>query len=176
MKALIVVDMQNDFVSGSLGSEEAKKIVPNVVDKVKNCLDSGDKVFFTRDSHGESYLRSFEGSNLPVEHCIAGTHGWEIIDELKPFEKQATKIIDKPTFGSYELVDVLEECFAKDELREIELCGLCTDICVVSNALLLRAKFYETPITVDSSCCAGVTQKSHDSALQTMKSCQINVI
>ena len=176
MKALIVVDMQNDFVFGSLGSEEAKKIVPNVVDKVKNYLESGDKVFFTRDSHADSYLQSFEGKNLPVEHCIAGTRGWEIIDELKPFEKQATEIIDKPTFGSYELVDVLEEYFASDELREIELCGLCTDICVVSNALLLRAKFYETPITVDSSCCAGVTPESHDCALQTMKSCQITVI
>ncbi|MDO4841702.1 MAG: isochorismatase family cysteine hydrolase [Phoenicibacter congonensis] len=176
MKALIVVDMQNDFVTDSLGSPDAQKIVPNVVQKVKDCLAAGDKVFFTRDTHTPAYLSTLEGKNLPVEHCIEGTHGWEIIDELKPFVDQSAGVIDKPTFGSYKLVDTLEPLIANDEVREIELCGLCTDICVVSNALLLRAKFYETTITVDSSCCAGVTPDSHESALNTMRSCQINVL
>ena len=176
MKALIVVDMQNDFVTDSLGSEDAQKIVPNVVQRVKDYLASGDKVFFTRDTHTPAYLSTLEGKNLPVEHCIEGSHGWEIIDELKPFVEQAAGVIDKPTFGSYKLVDTLEPLVANDEIREIELCGLCTDICVVSNALLLRARFHETPIMVESSRCAGVTQESHESALQTMRSCQIQVI
>ena len=175
MKALIVVDMQNDFVTGSLGSEQAEAIVPAVKQKVTEFEERDDVVVFTRDTHDANYLDTFEGKNLPVEHCIKGTEGWEIIDDLQPLVSDANAIIDKPTFGSFELLNFLEPFIESGEVQEIELCGLCTDICVVSNALLLRARFHETPITVDPSCCAGVTAESHKSALQTMKSCQIQV-
>ena len=164
-KILIVVDMQNDFVSGSLGTAEARDIVTNVRAK----LDSFDgDVIFTRDTHNEDYLGTNEGKHLPVEHCIKGSWGWEIIDELKPYVK---KVIDKPTFGSTELVEYLKT----KNYDSFELCGLCTDICVVSNALLIKANFYETEVSVDSACCAGVTVNSHNSALETMKMCQIEV-
>ena len=176
MKALIVVDMLNDFVTGSLGSEQAEAIVPAVKQKVAEFEERGDVVVFTRDTHDANYLETFEGKNLPVEHCIKGTEGWEIIDDLQPLSKKANSIIDKPTFGSFDLINYLEPFIESGEVQEIELCGLCTDICVVSNALMLRAKFHETPITVDASCCAGVTADSHKSALQTMKSCQIQII
>ena len=176
MKALIVVDMQNDFVTGSLGSEQAQAIVSNVKQKVAEFEERGDVVVFTRDTHGNDYLDTFEGKNLPVEHCIKGTEGWKIIDDLKHLSKKANSIIDKPTFGSFDLINYLEPFIESGEVQEIELCGLCTDICVVSNALMLRAKFHETPITVDASCCAGVTAESHKSALQTMKSCQVQII
>ena len=176
MKALIVVDMQNDFVTGSLGSEQAEAIVPAVKQKVTEFKERGDMIVFTRDTHDANYLDTFEGKNLPVEHCIKGTEGWEIVDDLKALAKKANTIIDKPTFGSFDLIDYLEPFIASGEVSEIELCGLCTDICVVSNALLLRARFHETPIMVESSCCAGVTQESHESALQTMRSCQIQAI
>ena len=164
-KILIVVDMQNDFVSGSLGTAEARDIVTNVRTK----LDSFDgDVIFTRDTHNEEYLKTNEGKHLPVEHCIKGSRGWEIIDELKPYVK---KVIDKPTFGSTELVEYLKT----KNYDSFELCGLCTDICVVSNALLIKANFYEAEVSVDSTCCAGVTVNSHNSALETMKMCQIEV-
>ena len=164
-KILIVVDMQNDFVSGSLGTAEARGIVTNVRAK----LDSFDgDVIFTRDTHNEEYLKTNEGKHLPVEHCIKGSWGWEIIDELKPYVK---KVIDKPAFGSTELVEYLKT----KNYDSFELCGLCTDICVVSNALLIKANFYEAEVSVDSVCCAGVTVNSHNSALETMKMCQIEV-
>ena len=164
-KILIVVDMQNDFVSGSLGTAEARDIVTNVRTK----LDSFDgDVIFTRDTHNEDYLKTNEGKHLPVEHCIKGSWGWEIIDELKPYVK---KVIDKPTFGSTELVEYLKT----KNYDSFELCGLCTDICVVSNALLIKANLYEAKVSVDSTCCAGVTVNSHNSALETMKMCQIEV-
>ena len=166
MKYLIVVDMQNDFISGSLGSEMAKAIVPSVVEKVKH-FDG--KVIFTRDTHQENYLSTQEGRKLPVEHCIYGTYGWEICDELMPYVGE--NVIDKITFGSMELPDFLEET-----TDEIELCGLCTDICVISNAIILRAAFPEAKIVVDSACCAGVTAKSHETALDSMRSVQIEVI
>ena len=138
-KILIVVDMQNDFVSGSLGTAEARDIVT----KLRAKLDSFDgDVIFTRDTHNEDYLKTNEGKHLPVEHCIKGSWGWEIIDELKPYVK---KVIDKPTFGSTELVDYLKT----KNYDSFELCGLCTDICVVSNALLIKANFYEAEISVD---------------------------
>ena len=176
MKALIVVDMQNDFVTGSLGSEQAEAIVPAVKQKVAEFEERGDVFVFTRDTHDANYLDTFEGKNLPVEHCIKATEGWEIVDDLQPLAKEANAIINKPTFGSFGLLDFLEPYVESGEVTEIELCGLCTDICVVSNTLLLRAKFHETPITVDASCCAGVTADSHKSALQTMRSCQIQAI
>ena len=164
-KILIVVDMQNDFVSGSLGTAEARDIIT----KLRAKLDSFDgDVIFTRDTHNEDYLKTNEGKHLPVEHCIKGSWGWEIIDELKPYVK---KVIDKPTFGSTELVEYLKT----KNYDSFELCGLCTDICVVSNALLIKANFYEVEVSVDSACCAGVTVNSHNSALETMKMCQIEV-
>ena len=176
MKALIVVDMQNDFVTGSLATKQAKLIIPKVVSKVESFLANDNVVIFTRDTHDSDYLDTLEGKKLPVEHCIKGTHGWEIGDELKHFAGVAYAIVDKPTFGSFALLDVLAPLVEKGELESIELCGLCTDICVVSNAILLRAKFPETCIKVDAECCAGVTDDSHKSALQTMKACQIEIV
>lgn len=167
-KLLVVVDMQNDFVDGSLGTAEAKKIVANVVSKVKTVKQAGDDIIFTRDTHPANYLETQEGRRLPVVHCVKDTKGWEIIDELKPY---AETIIDKPSFGSLELM----ETAVRGKYTEIELAGLCTDICVVSNALLLKAALLETEIRVDASCCAGVTQESHEAALLTMQMCQIEI-
>ena len=168
MKYLIVVDMQNDFITGSLGSELAKAIVPSVVNKVKN-FDG--KIIFTRDTHFSDYMNTQEGKNLPVTHCIKDSDGWQICDELKPYAKT---VIDKITFGSIELPKLLESY--NEPIEKIELCGLCTDICVISNAFLLKAAFPEVPLTVDSACCAGVTVESHNNALNAMKAIQIEII
>ena len=167
MKYLIVVDMQNDFITGSLGSKLAEKILPQVINKVKTY---DGEVIFTRDTHFENYLSTQEGKNLPVEHCVKDTFGWEICNELKPYAKT---IVDKPSFGSVELPFVIKS-FSND-IEEIELCGLCTDICVISNATILKAFFPEVKIKVDSSCCAGVTVESHENALNAMKSIQIEI-
>lgn len=167
-KALIVVDMQNDFVSGSLGTKEAQAVTEQVVKKAAYYIEEGLDVIFTRDTHEENYLETMEGKKLPVKHCIRGSYGWEIIDELKPY---ANVIIDKPTFGSTILAE-----YARDKgYEEVELIGLCTDICVVSNALLLKAHFPEMEVKVDAKCCAGVTPESHDAAVTTMKMCQITI-
>ena len=168
MKLLIVVDMQNDFISGALGSKLAEAIVPNVVEKVKNYEGT---VIFTRDTHFSDYMKTQEGKNLPVQHCIKDTTGWEICNELKPY---ANKVIDKITFGSVDLPNMIKEY--GEEIEEIELCGLCTDICVISNAMILKATFPEVKIVVDSNCCAGVTEESHQTALNAMKAVQIDVI
>ena len=168
MKFLIVVDMQNDFITGSLGSELAKAIVPNVVEKVKNYSGT---IIFTRDTHYSDYLSTQEGKNLPVEHCIKDRIGWEICEELKPY---VTKVVDKITFGSVDLPAVIKGY--GEEIEEIELCGLCTDICVISNAMLLKATFPEVKIKVDASCSAGATVESHNTALNAMKSVQIEVV
>ncbi|MBO5068123.1 MAG: cysteine hydrolase [Clostridia bacterium] len=168
MKFLIIVDMQVDFITGSLGSKLAEAIVPNVVEKVKNYDGT---VIFTRDTHLSDYLSTQEGSKLPVEHCIKDTAGWEICDELKPY---VNKVIDKITFGSIDLPDVIKTY--GEQIEEIELCGLCTDICVISNAMILKATFPEVKIVVDSNCCAGVTAESHQTALIAMKAVQIDVI
>lgn len=168
MKYLIVVDMQVDFINGALGSDLAVAIVPNVVEKVKS-FDG--KVIFTRDTHAKDYMNTQEGKNLPVLHCIKDTDGWQICDELKPY---ADVIIDKPTFGSIELPDFIKSF--NEPIEKIELCGLCTDICVISNAVVLKAVFPEVPIAVDSSCCAGVTVESHNNALNAMKVLQIEII
>ena len=165
MKYLIVVDMQNDFTTGSLGSPHAAAIIPHVVEKVKSFEG---RVIFTRDTHGEDYMQTQEGRNLPVIHCIKDTPGWQICDELLPF---AETVVDKPTFGSTALAHLLAS--SAESMEEIELCGLCTDICVISNALLLKATVPETSISVDASCCAGVTPESHKNALEAMKMCQI---
>ena len=167
MKFLIVVDMQNDFITGSLGSQQAVSIVPNVVEKVKN-FDG--QIIFTKDTHFSGYLATQEGKNLPVEHCVKGTLGWEICDELKPY---ANKVIEKITFGSVDLPKVIKEY--NQDIEEIVLVGLCTDICVISNAMILKASFPEVKITVDSSCCAGVTPESHTNALNAMQSVQIEI-
>ena len=167
MKYLIVVDMQNDFTVGTLGSPHAAAIIPNVVEKVK--AFSG-KVIFTRDTHGDDYLQTQEGKKLPVVHCVKNTNGWQICDELTPY---VDTTVDKVTFGSVQLPHLLRSLGEPSE--EIELCGLCTDICVISNAMILKAAFPEVTIRVDATCCAGVTMESHNTALNAMKAVQIEV-
>lgn len=167
MKYLIVVDMQVDFITGSLGSELATAIVPNVVRKVKN-FDG--EVIFTRDTHFENYMNTQEGKKLPVAHCIKDTAGWQICDELQPY---VHTVVDKTTFGSVELPKLIKDY--GEDIDEIELCGLCTDICVISNAMILKAAFPEVKIMLDASCCAGVTNDSHNTALNAMRAVQIEI-
>jgi len=171
MKYLIVVDMQNDFITGSLGTKEAEAILPKVIEKVKNFDGT---VIYTKDTHQADYLTTQEGKNLPVEHCIEGTWGWMLADELEELSKK-NEVINKLTFGSVELANYLAEENKKNVIEEIELCGLCTDICVISNALVIKASLTEVPVTVDASCCAGVTPESHFNALSAMKMCQVAV-
>ena len=167
-KILVVVDMQNDFIDGTLGTSEALKIVPYV----KEVIEGFDgKVFFTRDTHFENYMESQEGKNLPVPHCIKGTRGWEIREELDAL--RTTEPIDKLTFGSSDLVEVLK---SQGEIESITFLGLCTDICVISNVMVTKAFFPEIPLIVDARGCAGVTPESHKRALEAMKVCQVKVI
>ena len=171
-KILIVVDMQNDFVDGALGTKEAVAIVPAVIDKIRSYPK--ENIYATRDTHPENYLETQEGKYLPVPHCIRGTDGWQIrseIAELIPSDH----VIDKPTFGSVKLAEEMSRLASQGDI-EIELIGLCTDICVVSNALLLKAYLPEVKISVDPKCCAGVTPEKHAAALETMRSCQIQGI
>ena len=170
---LIVVDMQNDFIDGVLGTREAVAIVPHVKEKIEAYRAEKNTVIFTRDTQGEDYLQTQEGRKLPVEHCIRGTRGWEISEKLDTADSQ---IIDKPSFGSYELVEKLAELDKQDALESVELVGLCTDICVVSNALIIKATFPDAQVKVDSACCAGVTLESHEAALKTMQMCQVEVV
>ncbi len=168
---LVVVDMQNDFVTGPLGTPEARTILPKVAEKVKNFPG---RVLFTRDTHEENYLESREGKALPVPHCIRGSRGWEICPELETLRKEEP--VDKPTFGSTGLGEVLRAADQYGEkIGKITLVGVCTDICVISNALLLRAFLPEAEIAVDAACCAGVTPESHQTALRAMKACQITI-
>ena len=171
-KILVVVDMQNDFIDGALGTKEAVGIVDKVIEKIQSY--PADCIYATRDTHAQNYLETSEGRYLPVEHCIKGTNGWEIREEIAKTMSQAV-VIDKPTFGSIELSEKLWEENQKEPI-EIELIGLCTDICVVTNAMLLKTKLPETKIRVDASCCAGVTPESHEAALLTMKMCQMEVV
>ena len=168
MKILVVVDMQNDFIDGALGTQEAVSIVPYVKELIKS-FDG--KVFFTRDTHFKNYMESQEGKNLPVPHCIKGTQGWQIREELDCLRK--TEAIDKLTFGSSDLVKTLSE---QGDIESITFVGLCTDICVVSNAMVTKAFFPEVPLIVDARGCAGVTPESHLRALEAMKMCQIKII
>ena len=169
---LIVVDMQKDFVDGALGTAEAVAIVPRVCDKIR--AFDGD-IVVTYDTHTEEYLHTEEGKHLPVVHCVKNTDGWTLnADVAAALESKAYTAVEKPTFGSVELPSLLSK-LANGEPFETELCGLCTDICVVSNALLLKASFPEQPIAVDATCCAGVTPQTHDAALTTMRMCQIDV-
>lgn len=182
MKVLVVVDMQNDFITGSLGTPEARAIVSNVKKKVEEAVKNGDIIIYTRDTHYEDYPNTKEGQKLPVVHCIKDTAGWMIPVELFPdYCYGRWDIIDKYTFAADHLDSIIKDFLIEyetsiDLVDEIELVGLCTDICVVSNALILKAKYYdEVEISVDATCCAGVTPETHEAALKTMEMCQINV-
>lgn len=168
-KVIVVIDMQNDFIDGALGSKEAQVMLPHLVAKLEREKDA--LLIFTQDTHSKNYMETQEGRNLPVPHCIKPEKGWEIAPSLQPFVKMAAAVIEKPAFGSLEL----PKAVAKLQPDEVELVGLCTDICVISNAMILKAAFPELPVAVDASCCAGVTPASHDNALQAMKMCQVDV-
>lgn len=171
MKRLtIIIDMQKDFVNGALGTREAQQIVEPLVEFVKDQLRQGTEVVFTMDTHLENYLDTQEGKNLPVPHCIKGTEGWELIEQLKPMAKDC-RIFEKPSFGSMELAEFVR----RGGYGEIALAGLCTDICVISNAMLLKAAVPESKVSIISSCCAGVTPESHENALKAMKMCQMMI-
>ena len=169
MKYLVVVDMQKDFIDGALGTKEAQEILPLAEVYIKN-FDG--EIIFTRDTHTENYMETKEGKKLPVEHCIKGSDGWQIAKELAPL-CVGKKIFDKPTFGSVELAEYLKE---QGNAIEVTLLGLCTDICVISNAMLIKAYLPETDVSVVEACCAGVTPESHKNALDAMRMCQIGII
>ena len=171
-KILIVIDMQNDFIDAALGTKEAAAIVDSVKEKIRSY--PAENVIATMDTHQENYMETQEGQNLPVIHCIKGTDGWRIRPDIAELLK-AAKIYEKPTFGSTAMAADLKALSENEEI-ELELIGLCTDICVVSNALLLKATMPEVKISVDASCCAGVTPKKHLAALETLSSCQIHVM
>lgn len=173
MKTLIVVDMQNDFITGPLGTPEAHEIIPSVKKKIEECIYNNWNIIFTKDTHRDNYLDSLEGKKLPVKHCVKYTQGWEIYDELFQYIRDYvnTNVIYKDSFGYHLWCN-----WHKKMSEDIEIIGLCTDICVISNALILKSIFPEREITVDASCCAGTTPENHKAALQVMKSCQINVI
>lgn len=171
-KLLVVVDMQKDFIDGSLGTKEAEGIVALVAEEIGKYRE--EDVFATRDTHTEDYLETQEGKRLPVVHCVKGTDGWEIDKRVKEALGGA-EIVDKPAFGSRKLAEKIAG-IAEEEEIEVTLIGLCTDICVVSNALLIKAYLPEVPIRVVASCCAGVTPESHAAALATMKMCQIEIV
>ena len=168
-KLLILVDIQNDFITGALSSPQAQAILTAVKAKIEGYKQNGDDILFTRDTHRDDFMETQEGKYLPVPHCIEGTPGHAIADGL---DVEGCGVLDKPNFGSLELAKKV----AGGNYNEVELCGLCTDICVVSNALILKAQMPETKIVVDARCCAGVSVESHDAALLTMKMCQVDVI
>lgn len=168
-KVIVVIDMQNDFIDGALGTKEAQVMLPHLVAKLEREKDA--LLIFTQDTHSKNYMETQEGRNLPMPHCIKPEKGWEIAPSLQPFVKKAAAVIEKPAFGSLEL----PKAVAKLQPDEVELVGLCTDICVISNAMILKAAFPELPVAVDASCCAGVTPASHDNALQAMKMCQVDI-
>lgn len=176
MKVLIVVDMQKDFIDGALGSPEAQAIVPNVVAKINEYKEEG-VIIYTRDTHFDNYMETMEGKFLPVPHCIVNTEGWQIAPEVFV---EDSEVVDKYTFGSYNLPnEIFPACgkkYGNTDIESIELIGLCSDICVISNALILKSIFHDISIIVDSKCCAGVTPAKHEAALEVMRSCQIEVI
>lgn len=174
MKVLVVVDAQVDFVTGALANSVAEERIPAIKERVAAARENHEMVIFTQDTHMENYMDTLEGEKLPVEHCIYQTEGWEIVEELR--DEAALRVL-KPTFGSFDLIDrVVAFRNAFNEDVEIELCGFCTDICVVSNALLLRAAMPDAKIVVNEGLCAGTTKENHDAALAVMRSCQIDVI
>ncbi len=170
MKILVVVDMQNDFIDGALGTAEAQAVVPRVCDKIRG-FDG--RVLFTRDTHGPDYLDTQEGRLLPVVHCVAGTHGHALHPDVEALRREPP--VDKPTFGSTELGRLLAEQHRREPIESVTFIGVCTDICVISNALLVKAFLPEVPVAVDAACCAGVTPESHRTALASMKACQIQI-
>ena len=170
MDILVVVDMQKDFISGALGTKEAQAILPRVAEKIVQAKKAGKTIVFTRDTHHENYLDTQEGKNLPVPHCIENTDGWQIDPGL---DTAGAMIFDKPSFGSEALVRYLKSL---PDLQSAEFVGLCTDICVISNAMVLRAAFPETEIEILSDCCAGVTPQSHQTALDAMRACQFTIV
>ncbi|MCI5561063.1 MAG: isochorismatase family cysteine hydrolase [Phocaeicola sp.] len=169
MKVLVVVDMQNDFIDGALGTPEAVKIVEAVKQKIKQFTEAGEQVVYTQDTHEAHYLDTQEGRNLPVVHCVKGTEGWNLAEGIY---MEGCKVIEKPSFGSPALGEYLRQF---SEIEEIHLVGICTDICVITNAFLLKSYFPEVPIYVDAHCCAGVTPEQHTQALEAMKVCQIHI-
>ncbi len=173
MEILAVIDMQNDFINGSLGTKEAQAVLPKVVEKIKSFPG---RVLFTKDTHDENYLHTQEGKLLPIPHCIKGTAGWELHPDIEAVRRETP--IEKNTFGSTGLAQVLkaQHLDKGGPIEKITLVGLCTDVCVISNALLLKAFLPETVIEVDASCCAGVTPKAHECALEAMKACQIQIV
>lgn len=178
-KILVVVDMQNDFIDGALGTSEAEKIVPFVLAKIRQYMDEENRIYFTRDTHEKDYLQTQEGMNLPVEHCIEGTYGWQFNPEIEALisvidQDSKDIVFEKNGFGSLRLAETIRREFKEEEL-ELELVGLCTDICVVTNALILKTYLPDAAITVDASCCAGVTPKSHEEALDVMRMCQVGI-
>ena len=182
MKILIVVDMQNDFIDGALGTPEALAIVPNVKKKIEEAVKNNQPIVFTQDTHFDRYMSTQEGKKLSVIHCVKDTEGWQIREELEKLVDGYAHglILEKYTFGRYDLpewidYEYIEDLDGEESAIEIELVGLCTDICVVSNALLLKAYFLDAEISVDANCCAGVTPESHEAALKTMEMCQINI-
>ena len=177
-KITIVIDMQNDFLTGALANPDAVNIIPSVLEQIK----SADYVMYTRDTHSENYLETQEGKNLPVPHCVIGTHGWQIVDELDPNNIADIKmwhIVNKPTFG---YVNIWMDMYFDDlvnwngEAVEVTFCGTCTDICVVSNAMIVKSLYPELVVNVKADACAGLTPEKHQSALDVMSSCQINII
>lgn len=168
---LLVIDMQKDFIDGALGTPEAEQILPKVIEKMKTY--SKENIYATRDTHFSNYMETQEGKHLPIAHCIKGSEGWQLQKDVAALVAE-NHIIDKLTFGSVELMEKMAELAEKEEIS-LELIGVCTDICVISNALCLKAKLPEVPICVDASCCAGVTWKSHSNALEAMKLCQITI-
>ena len=172
---LLVIDMQTDFVDGALGTAEAVRIVPAVAARIDEAIARGEQIYFTRDTHQTNYLDTQEGRKLPVIHCVQGTPGWEIVPQLKDYTLGRT-VVDKPSFGSTRLAELLAEANEKEPIRRITLIGLCTDICVISNALLVKAQLPEVPILVDAACGAGVTPASHQNALAAMQICQIDIV
>ena len=177
MNILLVIDMQKDFVDQALGTPEAQAIVPNVVAKINEYKARGDVIIATKDTHEETYLETQEGVNLPFIHCVQNTEGWQLDDAVQAAMPENATIVHKPTFGSTELVKIIGEYVAQygEPNVHMEIVGLCTDICVVSNALLIKAVLPEVPVSVDARCCAGVTPEKHEAALLTMESCQISV-
>lgn len=172
MKFLVVVDVQRDFVDLALANPEAQKRIPNIIEKVKAAREAGNEIIFTQDTHEDNYMNTLEGKKLPIPHCIEGSEGWEIVPEVLEVAGENYYISHKFTFGSIYLPSEMK-C---DENDEIEIIGFVSSICVISNALLLRAHYPNLPITIDASCCAGLTKEDHDAAMIVAQSCQIDVI
>lgn len=170
MKVLVVVDMQNDFIDGTLGTSEAVKIIDFASVKIDTYIQNGDMVVYTQDTHDDLYLSTLEGKKLPIIHCVRGTSGWNISEKIY---RESCPIIEKNSFGSLDVATYLKTL---ENTESIEFIGLCTDVCIISNVLITKAKMPEIPIIVDASCCAGSTIQGHQSALCAMKSCQIDII